>query len=385
MTRQIIGKIHLWVGLALCVPLVIIGLTGSVLVFEDELQGTAAGHAAASSGPRPVAEIVAAARTAAPAGYLAATYVAPAEAGAMASVRLVPPQHDAPSFDAIRVRVDPVTLTAAIDRQDGLLRQIFFLHSTLLLKNRDGRQVVGWLGVVMLAMGISGLINWWPRRGQWGSAFAVTRGSQGFQLHRELHGAAGIWGLIVFITVSFAGVYLAFPETVRGIVDLVLPSRDFRAQAAALRVSPVTGAQPIDIDAAIALALAEYPGARASFVFLPTRPDRPFRIAVLRAEQDRGAPTITVIVDQGSRRVIETFDPRQFGLGERILAWQHALHAGQALGWVWKVLVFLSGLLPLLFALTGPTMWWLKRRRRSKHAAEDFATSQASTVGRAAE
>jgi uncharacterized iron-regulated membrane protein len=147
-----------------------------------------------------------------------------------------------------------VTLTAAIDRQDGLLRQIFFLHSTLLLKNRDGRQAVGWLGVVMLAMGISGLINWWPRRGQWGSAFAVTRGAQGFRLHRELHGAAGIWGLTVFITVSVAGVYLAFPEAVRGVVDLVSPSRDFRARAAALRVNPLTGIEPIDIDAAIALA-----------------------------------------------------------------------------------------------------------------------------------
>ena len=44
MTRRIIGKIHLWVGLALCLPLVIIGLTGSVLVFEDELQGAATGH-----------------------------------------------------------------------------------------------------------------------------------------------------------------------------------------------------------------------------------------------------------------------------------------------------------------------------------------------------
>jgi uncharacterized iron-regulated membrane protein len=237
----------------------------------------------------------------------------------------------------------------------------------------------------MLAMGISGLINWWPRRGQWRSAFAVTRGAQGLRLHRELHGATGIWALLVFLTVGFAGVYLAFPETVRGIVDLVLPCRDFRAQAAAVRVSPVTGAEPIDVDAAIALAGADFPGAQPSFVFLPTRPDRPFRVAVLRPDQDRRAPAITVIVDQWSRRVIDTFDPHQFSLGERVLAWQHAVHAGQALGWAWKVLVFLSGFLPLLFALTGPTMWWLKRRRSSMHAAEDLATSQVSTVGRAAE
>ena len=84
--------------------------------------------------------------------------------------------------------------------------------------------------------------------------------------------------------------------------------------------------------------------------------------------------------------MIETFDPRQFSLGERILAWQHAVHAGQALGWVWKVLVFLSGLLPLLFALTGATIWWLKRRGRQLIASGgDLVPSQANTAGRAAE
>ena len=81
MTRKIVARIHLWVGLALCIPLVIISLTGSVLVFEDELQGATTGRAAASGAARPVAEIVAAARAAAPAGYVPTTYVAAAEPG----------------------------------------------------------------------------------------------------------------------------------------------------------------------------------------------------------------------------------------------------------------------------------------------------------------
>jgi uncharacterized iron-regulated membrane protein len=34
------------------------------------------------------------------------------------------------------------------------------------------------------------------------------------------------------------------------------------------------------------------------------------------------------------------------------------------LGHIWRALVFLSGLLPLLFAITGVSMWWLKRARR---------------------
>ena len=52
MIRCIIGQIHLWSGLALCAPFVILGLTGSVLVFEDELNeafGPAASHIAAGA------------------------------------------------------------------------------------------------------------------------------------------------------------------------------------------------------------------------------------------------------------------------------------------------------------------------------------------------
>jgi uncharacterized iron-regulated membrane protein len=71
-----------------------------------------------------------------------------------------------------------------------------------------------------------------------------------------------------------------------------------------------------------------------------------------------------VLVDPWTRRVVDTYDPQRFSLGERIIAWQHALHAGQGLGWVWKILVFLSGLLPLLFTVSGVAMWRLKRQRK---------------------
>jgi uncharacterized iron-regulated membrane protein len=193
----------------------------------------------------------------------------------------------------------------------------------------------------MLVLGVSGLVNWWPRRNRWRRAFAVSRNARGFKLYRELHGAAGIWGLAVFVILSFAGVYLAFPETIRSAIDLVSPARDLRAQAAAVRVEPIAGAEPLTIDDALDLARAGAPGARPVSAFLPTRPDQPFRVGLLRASEEAGAPAITVLVDPWARRVIGIVDPRQFTIAERLLAWQHALHAGQALGWTWKILVFL--------------------------------------------
>jgi uncharacterized iron-regulated membrane protein len=58
------------------------------------------------------------------------------------------------------------------------------------------------------------------------------------------------------------------------------------------------------------------------------------------------------------------FDPLDFSAGEAMLAAQHALHSGRGFGLLWKLLVFVSGLLPTLFAATGIAMW-LKRRHRS--------------------
>src|SRR3546814_4659864 len=77
---------------------------------------------------------------------------------------------------------------------------------------RDGRSIVGWLGIAMLVLGSSGLVIWWPKSGQWKAAFMVRRTAKGLRLHRELHGMVGIWSLVIFMVVSFTGVYLGFPQ-----------------------------------------------------------------------------------------------------------------------------------------------------------------------------
>jgi uncharacterized iron-regulated membrane protein len=387
MTRRIIGQIHLWTGLVLFVPFVLLGLTGSILVFEDELnQAFRPSHRAAGGAARSTSEIVAAARAVAPAGFVPVGYTAPMAPSGLALVRLSPGRRDTPGTDMVRIRVDPVSLETIPEQSTDILRQIFFLHSTLLMKNREGRQLVGWLGLAMLVMGVSGLTNWWPRRGQWRGAFSISNQAHGFRLHREVHGAAGIWGLTVFAVVSLAGVCLAFPETARSVIDLVLPARDLRGRAAALKVEPIAGVQPADIDEAIALARGTVPGAEPGFAFLPARADQPFRIGLLRGDQQRGAPAVTIFVDPWSRRVIEMLDPREYSIGEKILAWQHPVHAGQALGGVWKLLVFLCGLLPLLFAVSGVTMWHLRRgRSRSPLDVPDLILEEVNAARRAGE
>jgi len=393
MTRRLVQQLHLWVGLLLCLPLVVLGLSGGLLVYAGWTRIVDPPRTAVLGQAKPIGDIIAAARAAAPEGYAPAFYRAPEEPGDFASVRLTArPQRQGQGQPAastqgggvpLRMEVDPVSLQVWDNLpSSGVLGFVHTLHANFFLSDR---RFVGWLGVAMVVLGISGLVNWWPPRRRWREGFVVRRKARGIVLYRQLHGAAGIWAYVVFIVVSLSGVYLAFPQTLRDAVNIVTPTRDLRALAAAMKVEYVAGATAMPVDDAVALAAQSVPEARVDFVGLPSRPDQPYRITLLRAGQDRGEPAVTVFVDPWTRQIVKTFDPRNYSAGETALAWQHALHAGEGAGPLWKLLVFVIGFLPLLFSITGVWMWRLKRAQRVAAAAGSTAVTSSPTAGRAAE
>jgi uncharacterized iron-regulated membrane protein len=376
--RRILRVVHLWIGVSLGIPLAVIGATGSILAYEDEIVALFGGAAApqlASGEPQPVSAVVAAARAKAPPGTVPTFYSLPAEPGEPASVRFAARDRvRAGPGGTTNIRIDPVSLSILENQQRSgvqqALRQIFLLHANLSV-GRDGRFWVGWFGVAMCVLGMSGIVMWWPRPGRWKRAFGVSKQAHGIRLNRELHGAVGIWGLAVFLVISFSGVYIVFPQTTGEIVRTVFPGRDLRGEAASLRVTPLPDSAPMTVDEAVTLAHSAAPGVALRTVGFPARPDRPYRVAFTLpgTTPGHGVPMITVFVDPWTRSIVSTQDPRGFTWGETITAWQRALHGGDGLGWIWQALTFLSGLLPVLFATTGITMWWLRRRRRKAHLA----------------
>ena len=61
-------------------------------------------------------------------------------------------------------------------------------------------------------------------------------------------------------------------------------------------------------------------------------------------------------------------DPWAGDLGDDVMTWQRPLHTGRGTNDVYRALIFIGGLLPPLFAVTGVAMWWTKRRVRSRVA-----------------
>lgn len=389
-------QLHLWIGLILMLPLVMMGITGAVLVYAHDIEhllGQGEPTTKTAGEWRSPSELIEAAKAATKEpGRIPIAVRWPIELGDPAAVRLSRPgmANEQPQFrgggqqqggqgqaqgrvpvrspfaGSLQILIDPVSLELLETQQamSGWVRFFHDLHGHIFIAGGLGREIVGWLGVAMLVLGCSGLYLWWPKAGQWKAAFTVRRTAKGIRFNRELHGAIGIWSLVLFMVVNFTGVYLAFPQQISGAVNAIWPGRDMRAAQFQARVEPIRGATAISLDEALALATERVPGARFLNAFLPTRPDQALRIGMIRPGHAEGAPAITVVIDPWRKSIVDVFDPRTFSTGETIIAWQRALHYGQGVGAGYKFLVFVSGVIIPIFAVTGFLMWWLKRRNR---------------------
>jgi len=382
--RRTLFTIHMWVGLILGILLAALGLSGSMLVYDDKIADFLAPvpRAETAGDPLPLSMIEdIAARAAAEKGVQGQMQIVlPDDAGKPISVRMggLSPMGNMPEVNReggprreggerrrregageaggggprsqLQVFIDPVS-GAVLGTRKALLPPILTfahqLHGNFLM-GRDGRGwVVGPLGVAMCLLGLSGLVLWWPRRGQWKYAFLVRRTARGLRFHRELHAATGIWIFVVFMIVSFSGVVIVWPQT----MGMNPPGFNPRSQPT---VEP-QDAKVLGATEAVIAARKALPGAELRSVTIPARPGQAIGVAFL----NHGAINAQVFLNPYTGQVLQVRDP-----SARFMAWQRPIHQGSGLGAVWKFLVFLSGLVPLLFVVTGVIMWAKKRRRR---------------------
>ena len=408
--RNILFQIHMWIGLSVGILFILLGLSGSIIVYDPELTKVltpAAPMATTTGAPLPLARIVEAARTSAPQSRgQAATVALAQQRGDAVSVRFTAQRgfpgggrgdgagRGAPGGargdvagrgagaargpggaagragsgrgPAQDIFVDPVSGTVLGTRlvtQPTLLSIAHQTHEAMML-GQPGRTLVGYLGVGMFLLGLSGLVLWWPKGGQWKYAFGVRKTAKGFRLYREIHGMAGIWGYVFFLFVTFTGTLVAFPQ----VGQMLAPSTSAAPQGGPPGgprqpdpvVTPVDGVQAISVEDAITLAQKSLPGATIRSVTIPARPTGAISVSAVSSN----GPLSTVYVDPYRSQVIETRVQQAEGANSGGISWR-LLHAGTGFGEIYRFILFLVGLLPLLFVTTGALMWFKKRQNRA--------------------
>ena len=381
LSKWLISKLHLYVGLWFGALFVLLGLTGSAIAWMPELDAYLNPNLLQASTPAPgqvfqvtprTLQMVAERLTADPAYGKPSQINPPADARDVYVASYRQAAKPSPFSQAIvrQVMVDPYTLQVKGERDWGrfalsrplLMSGMFHLHRYL-LSGDVGKTVTGISGVMLLLMAISGLCLWWPRL-QWTAirrALTVSHGGSWPRFNYTFHKAAGFFAAPVLAVIAFSGIYFNLPQLVVPLVDLVSTVPD----TAKLKNVQQDGAV-LDAGQAMAAAQQLYPQARVSRIVLPPKQDQPYEIRVRQPDeiaQGDGATRITL--DARSGQALRIRDPLTAPYGERFLGWQFPLHTGQAFGVAGRAFITLFGLMPLLFLLTGTVVWW-KRRRGNK-------------------
>lgn len=373
--RTIIFKLHLWLGLSVGALFVLLGLTGSVLVFYQEVDALLHPQIrVASAQPAPGWDSalwdvgLRTVRRQWPDRLGAWRFEASGEPGPIA-LRYQPPGH---SHHGQRVMVWLTPDGTQVLREDEwgsyLATWLYDLHMDLLLGS-PGRALVGWAGLVLLLLLLSGLWAWWPR-GSWRKALHFKRGAVAIRRLRDIHKLAALAGLPLLLMLVVTGVMLSLPDESNAVLaHTVGPVHKLKAPA-----STADRGEPITIAQALAAARQAMPQARLAWVEAPGPGTGAFMVRVQQpGDPSHRFPHSYVYVDQYAGQVLAIQDRAHFGPANVINNWLHPLHDA-SIGELWlRIPVAVCGLIPLVLYVTGFMRWRRVRLARGRtHARSDF-------------
>lgn len=373
--RALWREIHLWLGLTLGVVGALLGLSGSLLVYDDAIDAWLHPQRHAITGVAallPVAEYAKRAEAALANGSRATGVRLPdLDTGAVMVFARAPGEGTA--FQ--RVYLDPPTgdvLDIATGRD--FLGWLHSFHESLTLREFYGREMVGVVGLAMLVSTLTGLYLWWPAGG-WRHAVVVFR--RGFGLNRNLHYTIGFWGMALLALLSFTGIVLAYPDAMRtavAAVGKVSPSpRNLQA--------PEATGRPMPADDAIATARRAVPDATVIGFGFAQGPRGAYRVNLRERGDTTSRSGSVVFVDPRTGTILQRTTRATRGAGDAFLLWQRILHEGGWLGPVGRFVTFAGGLMPPLLFVTGFAMWLRKRARRSQASAAGAGVGVARQAG----
>jgi uncharacterized iron-regulated membrane protein len=347
--RRALLTLHQWVGLAAGVFLIVIAVSGSALVFENEIDralNRSTSFVTPGATPLPIETLIARVQAAYPKDPVTGVRIAD--------------KPDQAYEVSVRGRggamVNPYTgdVLGLRDHEKSFARWVHLLH-TRLVAGKIGEAMVGWFSVAMLGLAITGLVLWWPRK-----ILAVGSASSWKRTNFDLHNVLGFYSSVVILVITLSAVLIAFENATDPLVRRLNPATP---EAPAPQSTPLAGAARISTDEAIAIAEHALPGAFASNVGLPAGPKGVFRIFKKFPEDRTPAGRSRVAIDQFSGKVLLVENTRTAPLGTRILNLKRSAHTGDIFGAPTQALYFIVSLGIALQAITGALIWFNGRKR----------------------
>ena len=347
--RRLIRQLHAWVGLALSLLLLLFGLTGSALVYKEaywRLVYPELRSPAPTLGPGDHARAMEAARAAF--GDDVRSFKLP-EPG-VSAYHLYLEEGEA-FLSAVDHRV--------IDRwlpSERVMALLFDLHAHL-MAGETGERVGGFVSLLGVLLAATGLVLWWPARRRFALANLAPSGLSRPALiawHRDLGAVTAPLVLVVLM----AGSGLVFYESARKILNGAFGD-PVPATLAPEGTADLSGTLA---DSALVARVGEaFPDARIVFYYPPSAgmTVHEFRLKQPCELHPNGRSYLHL---DAAGRILGRSDACVLPPGERTVHAMYPLHAGKVESALYKLAVFVSGL--VLAALSaGGALAYVKKLR----------------------
>jgi uncharacterized iron-regulated membrane protein len=349
--RQLFIVFHRWAAILALAFIVLLGITGSALVFEGAMdRGLDPGlwHVRPRARRVPLDTLIAHARVVVPGPPATGVTLSP-----------IPDRADVVQSGINQIFVDPYTgqvlgHRTVVEWNRTLPRRLHVLHVTL-MSGRIGGEIVAIATIVSLLLVLSGIYLWW-RDKIWRVRWSASWKRVVFDLHHQL----GVVAAIVLVLITTSGLVIHY-ETLDNLVYRLdrTPPDEIRGQA-----TPAASAASISVDSLDAVARRTLPGASVMFLTLPPKRDEPFVAAMRFPEDHTPGGRSRVYVDRYTGAVLGVENMRRAQVGTQIGNRIRSIHTGDVFGKPTEVVWLLATLALVGQAVTGFLMWWNGRRSR---------------------
>jgi len=353
--RKAFGKVHLWFSLVVGLFIVILCVTGSFLVFRNDINRALNPELyMATPGERISLEQVYSAVSAAhPKGQIQRINTPEEPSGQ--TVYLARVKEGKMLY---HVYVDPGTGKVLGElTENSLVRWISQVHYYLLLNDYKGFEIVGIIGFILCFIVVTGVYLWWPGRKRWVQGFKIKRGTNSFVKQNDLHKVIGIYSTPLLIVIALTGAIIPFEESILGWFGIHEEVDTTKLSSQPLPVGKM------QLDKLAGIAQEAVPDSSILQVRPAIKPEDVVQVRLSRPS-DPEMGNVKVFLDQYSGKVLAVMD-------RDIVQWLYLLHIGTVGGITAKIIYALIGLVPVLSMVTGLYIWLYKRKARRKPKAED--------------
>ncbi len=227
--RKAIFQIHLWTGIGIGLYVLLVSLTGSVLVYRNELYRAATRDPiiVTESGSRLTDEQLKQSATRVyPGSKVLAIYRArnpnqavsiSLQSGASLKNRLFNPYTGADLGDSVPLGI-------------LLVSKLLKLHDDL-LAGSTGRKINGLGALLIVVLALTGIVVWWPGIKTWRRSLTIPRNVGAQRLIWGLHSMLGFWTFGFILLFGVSGIYLGDPERFQDLADRIEPLTDANARS----------------------------------------------------------------------------------------------------------------------------------------------------------